>query len=137
MTLNQLYYFRTAAGQLNFHRTAEQLMISQPSLSAAIASLERELGVPLFLRKGRHLELSKYGLLYFKEVDALLGRLDSVNATLKRAARPGQGHIDVGYIAPSPPNSCPRRCGPFSSSQAMSRSPSAFGSCPPGSCWTG
>ena len=76
MTLNQLYYFRTAAGQLNFHRTAEQLMISQPSLSAAIASLERELGVPLFLRKGRHLELSKYGLLYFKEVDALLGRLD-------------------------------------------------------------
>lgn len=67
MTLNQLYYFRTAAGQLNFHRTAEQLMISQPSLSAAIASLERELGVPLFLRKGRHLELSKYGLLYFKE----------------------------------------------------------------------
>ena len=84
MTLNQLYYFRAAAGQLNFHRTAEQLMISQPSLSAAIASLERELGVPLFLRKGRHLELSKYGLLYFKEVDALLGRLDSVNATLKR-----------------------------------------------------
>ncbi len=48
MTLNQLYYFRTAAGQLNFHRTAEQLMISQPSLSAAIASLERELGVPSF-----------------------------------------------------------------------------------------
>lgn len=92
MTLNQLYYFRTAAGQLNFHRTAEQLMISQPSLSAAIASLERELGVPLFLRKGRHLELSKYGLLYFKEVDALLGRLDSVNATLKRAARPGRPH---------------------------------------------
>ena len=107
MTLNQLYYFRTAAGQLNFHRTAEQLMISQPSLSAAIASLERELGVPLFLRKGRHLELSKYGLLYFKEVDALLGRLDSVNATLKRAARPGQGHIDVGYIAPLSPKFMP------------------------------
>ena len=107
MTLNQLYYFRTAAGQLNFHRTAEQLMISQPSLSAAFASLERELGVPLFLRKGRHLELSKYGLLYFKEVDALLGRLDSVNATLKRAARPGQGHIDVGYIAPLSPKFMP------------------------------
>lgn len=107
MTLNQLYYFRAAAGQLNFHRTAEQLMISQPSLSAAIASLERELGVPLFLRKGRHLELSKYGLLYFKEVDALLGRLDSVNATLKRAARPGQGHIDVGYIAPLSPKFMP------------------------------
>ncbi len=65
MTLNQLYYFRTAAGQLNFHRTAEQLMISQPSLSAAIASLERSWESP-FLRKGRHLELSKYGLLYFK-----------------------------------------------------------------------
>ena len=107
MTLNQLYYFRAAAGQLNFHRTAEQLMISQPSLSAAIASLERELGVPLFLRKGRHLELSKYGLLYFKEVDALLGRLDSVNATLKRATRPGQGHIDVGYIAPLSPKFMP------------------------------
>ena len=137
MTLNQLYYFRTAAGQLNFHRTAEQLMISQPSLQRRHRQPGTGAGSPLFLRKGRHLELSKYGLLYFKEVDALLGRLDSVNATLKRAARPGQGHIDVGYIAPPPPNSCPRRCGPFSSSQAMSRSPSAFGSCPPGSCWTG
>ena len=45
MTLNQLYYFRTAAGQLNFHRTAEQLMISQPSLSYSISELEKELGV--------------------------------------------------------------------------------------------
>ena len=102
MTLNQLYYFRTAAGQLNFHRTAEQLMISQPSLSAAIASLERELGVPLFLRKGRHLELSKYGLLYFKEVDALLGRLDSVNATLKRAAALERGATVFGYWVEDP-----------------------------------
>ncbi len=40
-------------------------------------------------------------------MDALLGRLDSVNATLKRAARPGQGHIDVGYIAPLSPKFMP------------------------------
>lgn len=107
MTLTQLYYFRAAAQRLNFHRTAEQLMISQPSLSAAIASLEGELGLKLFLRKGRHVELSKHGMLYQKEISEILDRLDAVNGEMRRAATPGHGHIDLGYIAPLSPRFIP------------------------------
>lgn len=74
-------------------------MISQPSLSAAIASLEGELGVKLFQRKGRHVELTRSGLWYQKEVGEVLGRLDRVNTVMRQVGAPGHGHIDLGYIA--------------------------------------
>lgn len=113
MTLTQLYYFNAAAKQLNFHRTAEQLMISQPSLSASISSLEEELGVKLFQRRGRHVELSKQGMLYQREIDGILGRLDAVNDRMRRAALPGQGRIDLGYIAPLSPKFVPEQVRAF------------------------
>ena len=43
MTLNQLVYFQTVARYQHFHRAAEELNISQPSLSRAVATLEEEL----------------------------------------------------------------------------------------------
>ena len=48
MTLNQIYYFQTVARYENYRKAAEELYISQPSLSRSIASLESELGVLLF-----------------------------------------------------------------------------------------
>ena len=76
MTLNQLYYFRTAAGQLNFHRTAEQLMISQPSLSYSISELEKELGVKLFEKENRKISLTAYGEQFLPYVQRSLALLD-------------------------------------------------------------
>ena len=52
MTLNQLQYFYQAAKTQHFNHAADNLSISQPSLSRAIASLENELGVILFERMG-------------------------------------------------------------------------------------
>ena len=48
MTLNQLKYFQAVARLQNFRAAAEELYISQPSLSRSIDSLEDELGVVLF-----------------------------------------------------------------------------------------
>lgn len=61
MTLNQLLYFRQVARSQHFRLAAEQLNISQPSLSRSISNLEEELGVLLFERQGRTVTLSKYG----------------------------------------------------------------------------
>ena len=48
MNLQQLYYFQAISRLKNYTKAAEQLCITQPSLSHAIHLLETELGVPLF-----------------------------------------------------------------------------------------
>lgn len=51
MTLNQILYFQRVARLENYHQAAEELYISQPSLSRSMAALESELGVALFEKK--------------------------------------------------------------------------------------
>ncbi|MCD2436641.1 LysR family transcriptional regulator, partial [Acidaminococcus sp. NSJ-142] len=55
MTLLQLLYFDTLARVLHYTRAAQELHISQPSLSYAINELEKELDVQLFVREKRHI----------------------------------------------------------------------------------
>ena len=55
MTLNQLGYFYQAAVLQHFNQAAEKMNISEPSLSRSISSLEDELGVTLFEKRGRKL----------------------------------------------------------------------------------
>ena len=61
MTLNQMIYFQTIAKHEHFRLAATELNLSQPSLSRSIATLEDELGVILFERKGRNVALTKSG----------------------------------------------------------------------------
>lgn len=69
MTLLQLQYFQALARTLHYTRTAERLRISQPSLSAAIGDLERELGVKLFQKESRKVSLTLDGQRFFSYVD--------------------------------------------------------------------
>jgi LysR family hydrogen peroxide-inducible transcriptional activator len=59
--LSQLRYFLTVAARGNFSRAAEELGLSQPALSRAIAKLEEELGQPVFERKPRSVALTDAG----------------------------------------------------------------------------
>lgn len=61
MTLQQLQYFLAAAAHQSFTSAAESLHMAQPSLSEQIRRLEAELGVALFVRAGRRLELTEAG----------------------------------------------------------------------------
>ncbi len=63
MTLQQLTYFLAAADHGSFSAAANALHMAQPSLSEQIRRLEAELGVPLFARAGRRLELTEAGRL--------------------------------------------------------------------------
>lgn len=100
MNLNQLYYFRTLVSVMNYHKAAEQLYITQSTLSAAIIRLEEELGVTLFARKGRHVELTKCGKEYYEKLDSILGDLDRLNQHMKRMSSSGEGRVDLGFISP-------------------------------------
>ena len=54
MNLFYLRYFVTLAHVKHYTKAAQQLCITQPSLSHAIAQMEKELGVPLFEKNGRN-----------------------------------------------------------------------------------
>ena len=75
MTLRQLYYFKAIAELEHYTRAAEKLYVSQSSLSHAIQELETELNVEFFVKKGRNVELTKYGNLFLpyvqKSIDTL------------------------------------------------------------------
>jgi LysR family transcriptional activator of glutamate synthase operon len=69
MELFQLRYFVAAARRKNFSQAAQEVCISQPSLSQQIANLEKEIGTALFVRQGRSVRLTDAGqtLLEFAE----------------------------------------------------------------------
>ena len=63
MELRVLRYFLTVAKEQNFTKAAEQLHITQPTLSRQLAALEEELGADLFVRSGRSITLTDEGIL--------------------------------------------------------------------------
>lgn len=99
MTLNQLQYFYQAAKTQHFNRTAENLSISQPSLSRAISSLENELGVMLFERVGRNVTLTKAGQLFLEHTERILDDISVAERKMHQLASSG-GEISVAYVSP-------------------------------------
>lgn len=72
MDLRKLEYFETVARFGNFTKAAEHLLVSQPSITTAIRSLEQSLGVTLLIRNQRQVQLTKEGeILYQKAVHIL------------------------------------------------------------------
>ena len=86
MTIQNLRYFKAVADQKNFTRAAQELFVSQPSLSHAIRELEKEFGVQLTIRKSRGLELTKQGEQFLEFVTNYLQYTDYVERSLHSLA---------------------------------------------------
>ena len=82
MTLNQLNYFCRLAETEHYGQAAKALYISQPSLSKAMAMLERELGVSLFERRGRNVMLTRAGHAFYDHIKPAIGQIDSARALM-------------------------------------------------------
>lgn len=82
MNLDFLYYFERLAELENYNKTAEDLFISQPSLSYAIKSLEKELGFNLFKKRGRCTELTSNGKVYLEYVQIALSHLEQAKKVI-------------------------------------------------------
>ena len=98
MNLNHLQYFRVLAKLEHYTQAAEQLSITQPSLSHAISSLEKELGVYLFEKQGRNVRLTKYGRFFLTYVETALNELELGEKKLRELASNTQGSIELGFI---------------------------------------
>jgi Transcriptional regulator len=76
MNLDHLRYFVTLSRTENYTQTAKMLHITQPSLTKAMHSLEKEIDLPLFQRNGRNVTLTPEGRLFANSVATSLISLD-------------------------------------------------------------
>lgn len=99
MNLDYLRYFVKLAHVQHYTRAAAELCITQPSLSHAMAQLEKELGVALFEKNGRKTTLTRYGEEFLTCAEHTLATLDDGVAALARMAR-GEGLVRLGFLRP-------------------------------------
>lgn len=99
MTLNQIYYFQIVAKYENYRRAAEELYLSQPSLSRSIAALEEEFGILLFEKTGRGVHLTKAGKLFLEYAERIVRECEIAKTKMQELASDG-GKIDIGYVFP-------------------------------------
>jgi DNA-binding transcriptional LysR family regulator len=93
--LLQLHYFQVVARHQHVSRAAAELHVAQPALSRAIARLEAELGVPLFDRRGRRVQLNRFGAMFLARAGRVLDELDQGQHELRDAAGMAQGTVSV------------------------------------------
>jgi DNA-binding transcriptional LysR family regulator len=95
MTLEQLRIFVAVAQQEHFTRAAERLQISQSTVSAAIAALEREFKVVLFDRSHRHVELTDAGNVLLTEAERILARVDLTSRRMEDLTELRSGQVSI------------------------------------------
>src|SRR3954463_8106207 len=96
MTLQQLTYALAGARPRLFPPAAAALPLAQPSLSDQIRRLEAELGVPLFVRAGRRLELTEAGRLLRPEAERTLGAAAEAVASVRQVRALTGGTVAFG-----------------------------------------
>ncbi|WP_119154111.1 LysR family transcriptional regulator [Caldimonas tepidiphila] len=96
MDLRQLSYFVAVAEERHLGRAAERLHLSQPPLSRQIQALESELGVQLFDRTPRGMELTQAGEALLRDARNIRGMVEQAAHRAKRAGLGQLGRLDIG-----------------------------------------
>lgn len=97
MELRQLYYFVKVAKKEHVTQAAEELHVAQSAVSRQIHQLEEELGVKLFLQKGRNLQLTPVGQLFLKRAEVILADLERSIVEIHEFLDPEKGEIRLGF----------------------------------------
>ena len=98
MTLGQLRTFLALATTGSVRVAAERLFVTQPAVSAALASLQQEVGVALVAREGRGLRLTSAGEEFADYARRALGLLDEGMAAAVTAAEPERGRLRLAAV---------------------------------------
>lgn len=96
MELRVLNYFLAIAREENFTKAAQQLHVTQPTLSRQIADLEEELGVKLFIRSNHNIILTEDGLLLKQRAQEILSLTDKTKRDFLQKEKMLAGTISIG-----------------------------------------
>ncbi|WP_460402353.1 LysR family transcriptional regulator [Actinophytocola sediminis] len=108
MELRHVRAFLAVADEMHVGRAAERLAVNQPTLSRQLAALERAIGVPLFDRARRRLELTPAGVEFLDGARELLRRADTLVDGPRRAQRGELGVLRVGFVQSATFQALPR-----------------------------
>jgi DNA-binding transcriptional LysR family regulator len=101
MELRHLRYFAAVAETLNFRAASDRLHVAQPALSAQIRTLEAELGVTLFERTTRKVELTAAGRVFLEEAKRVISAAGQAEERARQAGAGLAGTLRLGIIAPT------------------------------------
>ena len=98
ITLKQLAAFKAIVEQGNFHKAAEHLRVTQPTLSATIKSLENELDISLLKRTTRTITLTLSGRELYSHLSPIFEKLQKAVASTRDVALGRGGAVSIRYI---------------------------------------
>ena len=98
MEIRLIKYFLTIAEEKNITKAAKKLHMSQPPLSRQLKLLEDELGVTLFERSKKKLELTKEGYYLKSRSEEILELIEQTEIQLKEMSKGVRGNINIGTI---------------------------------------
>ncbi|MDN3016889.1 LysR family transcriptional regulator [Paenibacillus sp. BSR1-1] len=98
MNIDHMEAFMYVVHLESIHKAAEALYLSQPTVTARIKTLERDLGIELFLRKGRSLTLSEEGKAFIPYAEQIIQTYDQGKKLLKKEDNPKEIVIGANII---------------------------------------
>lgn len=98
ISLNQLRAFLEVAERGSVQEAADALVVSQPAVSAALASLQRAVGVPLTRRNGRKIALTEAGVAYAQYGRRILALLDEARREAVDRARRPERRVSIAAV---------------------------------------
>jgi LysR family transcriptional regulator, regulator of the ytmI operon len=101
MELRHIYTFQAIVKEGSFQRAAEKLMYAQSTITLHIQQLEAELGVKLFLRQGKKVQLTEAGRSLQEQADSLVARATALQETMFNLVAGEAGHVRIGVIEPT------------------------------------
>ena len=108
MTFTQLRAFVEVVTTGSVHGAADRLMVSQPAVSAALSSLQQEVGVPLLARAGRGLEVTPAGVVFAQRARQILRLLDDATVAAKETLDPQRGRVRLAAVTTAGEHVAPR-----------------------------
>jgi DNA-binding transcriptional LysR family regulator len=102
LTVKQLSCFVAVAEEGHFRRAAQRLHMTQPPLTQRIQAMERDLGVQLFMRTNKRVELTQTGRLVLAEAQAALVQIERVQEVARQAESGEMGTLRLAFVIAAP-----------------------------------
>src|SRR5690606_16207550 len=110
MLISDIHAFLAVAKTQSFSAAAIRLRIAQSSLSARVQRLEQQLGIELFIRHGRGVNLTEAGAVLLLRAESLVREIEDIEADVRSAVSAPSGTVRIAMPPATGPVLAPRVC---------------------------